>query len=545
VHKENSSGLFKAYIILAAMTLFAFWPALFAGYLNWDDPSIFFNNPWVFGGGTERWWRIFLDTDSHNQTYIPLTILSFVLEHKLFGVSAFASHLINLLLHVACVWLVLVLALRLGFSRITAFLVALVFAVHPMRVESVAWVTERKDVLFGVFYLGALVAYWDHVKGNGRGKYLLALLCGVASVLAKPMALSLPLALFLLDERSGRRWTASMLWDKVPFAVAIWPVAGITFVMNSHPMPLSWPESYAILAWSATFYIVKFFWPLDLLVFYPAPGVTQFTEAAVLLIIVGLVTWLLRRDRWWRFALLFYGVTMFFMWRMSFEDGARGLVHDRFMYIPGLGFMLCLGAWLDRWRADDRFKRWGRATWAGIAIMIAFLAGSTFSKCFVWQNSWTYWQEVLDRAPNNYFARLNRAVYLVEGDAQKIFGWSKQLRLQIARRDLERAILIAPKDPDVWRNFGIVLTGQGDYAKAEEALKEAVRLAPVKAAVYNDWGNYYFRRGDWQKALRSYNHALKLKPSFSAAVYNRSLLFRWLRENLPPSGEGTANEISR
>jgi hypothetical protein len=534
-----------AYVVLAVVILFAFWPCLYAGFLNWDDPTIFFRNPLVFSFDGHGLWQIFFQTDSHNKTYIPLTILSFALEQKMFGVNPFASHLINLLLHVVCSWLVLVLALRMGLSRTAAFLVALVFAVHPLRVESVAWVTERKDVLFGVFYLGAMLAYWDYAVGQRRGRYIVALLFAVASVLAKPMALSLPLVLFLLDERGGRRWTAAAFLDKVPFMLALWPIAAITLLLNAHPQELTWPGSLGILVWSATFYVAKFFWPAGLSVFYLAPGLLQFFEGAVLLVLVGAVTWFLRRDRWWRFALLFYVLTMFFMWRPEFYDGARGLVHDRFMYFPALGFTLCLGVWFDRWRAEQRFARWGRVAWAGIGLVIACLASLTFSRCFVWQNSWTYWEEVLEHAPLNYFALLNRAAYLVEGDAQQIYGWPEHLRLELARDDLRRATAIAPQDPDVWHSLGIVLTRLGEDAKAEEALDKAVFWAPQRAEIYNDWGNYYFRRGDGQKALRNYNTALQLKPSYPEALFNRALLFKWMRENLPPAGEKPGPEISQ
>jgi tetratricopeptide (TPR) repeat protein len=143
----------------------------------------------------------------------------------------------------------------------------------------------------------------------------------------------------------------------------------------------------------------------------------------------------------------------------------------------------------------------------------------------------------LESAPRNYFALLNRAAYLVEGDAQQLYGWSKRFRLQLARDDLRQATAIAPNDPDVWQNFGIVLTKLGEDAKAEEALKRAVHLAPARATLYNDWGNLYLRRGDWQKALRNYNIALQLKPASPDALFNRALLFEWMRRNLPPASE--------
>ncbi|MBF0619606.1 MAG: hypothetical protein HQL19_05510, partial [Candidatus Omnitrophica bacterium] len=151
---QKPSSVFLPYLILMCVIFFAFCPALGAMYLNWDDPGHFTRNPLVLAPSVQGILALFSHPDSVNHTYIPLTILSFVIEKKVFGLSPFFSHLINILLHTGVVWLVLVLGRRLGLSAMAAFVAALVFAVHPMRVESVVWVTERKDVLYAVFYLG-------------------------------------------------------------------------------------------------------------------------------------------------------------------------------------------------------------------------------------------------------------------------------------------------------------------------------------------------------------------------------------------------------
>ncbi len=529
---EGCALRWPAYFILTAVTVLTFWPCLFAGFLNYDDPQTFFNNPLVFSQDRNILWQVFSQVERDDfWTYTPLTICSFVLEQKLFGVVSFVSHLINLLLHIACSWLVLVLALRMGLSRTAAFLAALLFAVHPMRVESVAWVTERKDVLFGFFYLGALIVYWDYVTTRRRWTYTIALLGAVASMLAKPMALSLPFVLFLLDERAGRRWTPAAFWDKVPFVLALWPIAAITFQMDRHFLVLNWPDSLGLFLWSATFYIGKFFWPVDVSVFYPTPALAaQFAQGAAWLALVGGMTWALRRDGWWRFAILFYVVTMCIFWRTDLSYGIWGQVHDRFMYIPGLGFTFFLGICFDRWQAGRNFKAWGRAAWLGAGLIIAGLSAVTFNQCFVWQNPWTYWREVLERAPDNHVALLNRAQYLIKGGARKDYGWPEHLSLHIAKGDLERAVKVAPRSGDVWHSLGIVLTLLDD-AGAEEVLSRALRLSSRKADVYNTLGNLHLRKKDWQKALWNYDQALELRPSYPEVMRNRSLLLRRMRED--------------
>ncbi len=535
MNTQGRSIHWPAYFILTAVTVLTFWPCLFAGFLNYDDPVIFFSNPVVFSQDRNILWQVFSQVERDTVlTYVPVTVASFVLEQKLFGVVSFVSHLINLLLHIACSWLVLVLALRMGLSRTAAFLAALLFAVHPMRVESVAWVTERKDVLFGFFYLGALIVYWDYVTTRRRWTYTIALLGAVASMLAKPMALSLPFVLFLLDERAGRRWTPAAFWDKVPFVLALWPIAAITFQMDRHFLVLNWPDSLGLFLWSATFYIGKFFWPVDVSVFYPTPALAaQFAQGAAWLALVGGMTWALRRDGWWRFAILFYVVTMFFLWRVDRYPELWGQVHDRFMYIPGLGFTFFLGICFDRWQAGRNFKAWGRAAWLGAGLIIAGLSAVTFNQCFVWQNPWSYWGEVLRQSPNNVTGLINRAKYLLDDRAHATVGWPGPVRYQIARRDIERAVRVAPQEPAAWEYWGLALLKLGEYEEADVVLKKAVRLSKRKAPVYVNWGNAYFLRGDWRSALDRYNAALRIEPSNQHAMVNRSRLFRWMRENLP------------
>ena len=444
------------YIIIAAVTFFVFSPCLFADFLNWDDTSHLLNNPFLPLHRFNAVIRIFLSPDTANRTYIPLTVFSFGIEQWLFGLNSFVFHLNNIFLHILAASLVYVLARRMNISSKGALFAALVFAVHPMRVESVAWVTERKDMLFGACYLGALIAYWDYLR-SGKGKYYItALACAVLSILAKPMALGLPLVLFLFDRMSGRKFTTGVWLDKLPFVLALWPIAIITTLMNARELITGPWEKCLIAAYSATFYIIQFFLPFGSAVIHPAPRPVsllhpQYLTGVLVFVLIVCWVWRWRKDRWVMFAILFYIFSMFFVWSVDLYEGAKGLVKERFMYVPCIGFTLLFGAMWDKY-----FK--GAVKGVVLAgILIALLAGITFNRCFVWQDSFVFWSDVLKNDKDNTFALINRAACLIEDKKIRLrYGMSERSAYKMALVDLQKAVHRAPRDEDAWKNLSIV-----------------------------------------------------------------------------------------
>jgi hypothetical protein len=184
-------------VFLAVATFLVFSPVLKAGFLNWDDTTHLTGNDTIRSLNWNNVKKIFSTTV--NDTYIPLSLLSYALEFRFFAYNPLVYHLDNLLLHIALVILVFYFAMQMGLNLRAAFIAALLFAVHPMRVESVAWITERKDMLYGIFYVLALMAYWQYLKNKKLSYYIWALVCCLFSIAAKPMAFSLPFALFLFD----------------------------------------------------------------------------------------------------------------------------------------------------------------------------------------------------------------------------------------------------------------------------------------------------------------------------------------------------------
>ena len=215
------------FVLLIILVLLAFSPCLGFKFLHWDDYAHYISNPCVY---SLSWYNICnLFQQTINDTYIPLTTLSFNLEYHLFGRSPFAAHLINILLHLAVVLVIFDFAQRLKFSAWESFMASVIFAFHPIHVESVAWVTERKDVLGVLFYVLCLRQYWLYLQSDSKKDYGLSILFGALSILTKAMAVSLPWILFLLDWFYQRRSSKRRWLDKLPFAILIFPIAFCCF----------------------------------------------------------------------------------------------------------------------------------------------------------------------------------------------------------------------------------------------------------------------------------------------------------------------------
>ncbi len=390
---------------IGGVMLLVFWSVFTAQYLNYDDPVHVVNDLFATP------WRIFFTPDSACTIYVPLSMISFYIEQIIFKSNPYAAHVINFLIHAGVVLLVYRLACRLGLKKAAAYIAALIFAVHPMHVESVAWVSERKDLLYSVFYLGAVLFYCSYVEQQNRRAYFFALVCGLASALSKPMALSLPLVLFLIDHIKGRKFTWASVLDKLPFFVIIEPLVLITYVLNSRDMAAVVPGGLALWAWCGAFYINTFFWPVHLLPVYGAPALTGFPLAVYIILPAagGVVAWMIggaRARPWLVFAFLFYILSTFFVWRFDTQD--LNVVADRYMYLPSLGFCLLAGFVLNAWLEMSTTVIRKYIFFGFAAVLLLLLAGRACQQVQVWDNGFRFWGNILKDRPDAAFALKGR-----------------------------------------------------------------------------------------------------------------------------------------
>ncbi|MFI5205686.1 MAG: hypothetical protein ACHQVK_01985, partial [Candidatus Paceibacterales bacterium] len=298
--------------ILVVIVFLAFLPALFNDFIiTWDDPSYLFKNPLIGSLDFQNLLKIF--TTPINKLYTPVTTLSFALEYHFFGFNPWVYHFNNLLLHLCVVGSILVLARDIGISSRATFFTGLLFAVHPIHVESVAWVSERKDCLYAFFYILALVQYVKYVKTGRRSHFCLSLGWGLLSMLSKPMAVSLPFVLLALDWllRRPLNW-ASRIREKLFYLIYLVPLAAIT--CNYWPFPggkLQIGEGVLIWFWSFIFCIEKFIAPWGLIPHYELPQPVLWYHplyiSAVLLSAIFIYSiYRFRRNRHYIFAWVYY-----------------------------------------------------------------------------------------------------------------------------------------------------------------------------------------------------------------------------------------------
>jgi len=548
--RKTIAGLLGGIFLIVFLS---FGPVLFAEFLNWDDDTHLYKNPLIRSLTPANIKKIFFTPI--NDIYIPLTTLSFALEYHFVGLKPFVYHLDNLLLHLGNVGLIVLFALRCGLSRWAAALGALIFGIHPMHMESVAWVTERKDVLYAFFYMGSLIFYHAYLSQRRWGFFLGSAFSGFLSILAKPMALSLPLVLLLCDRLWKRKWDLRVLLEKLPFFAFVVPIAWMSYSLNAR-MPGGEPVSSVLIwIWTFSFYPMKFIFPQDLIPYYVLPKPIHITnpEYALAVLFFSLVVFSvirLRTQQWFVFAIGFYFVSIFFLLR--FDDlGDISIVADRFMYLPSLGFCLGLGLVFDRILASLKRKDLSLRilTYGVVSIILLFLAIKTHLQARIWKDNLTFWNYVIGQNEMIPRAYNDRGVALV-GKGQyelALTDFSQAIRLHPqyikaycnradtylligkmdwALRDLNTVIQSDGRSVRAYSMRGLIYGKKGDYDFAIRDFTRALELNPRSAKDYNNRGVTHKKRGDYDLALRDYSQALQLNPDFYEAYMNRGAIYK-------------------
>jgi len=476
-------------VAVACLVWIAFLPALSGGFLAWDDESnLVTNRAWRGLGWSQLGWML---TTFHKGHWIPVTWLSFGADYLVWGMEPKGYHLTNVLLHAANAGLVCLLGLRLlaeagaaGAARLAGgAAAALFFALHPLRVESVAWVTERRDVLSAFFFLLAVLGYLRatrHEPAWSSRAYWLSLGAFALALGSKSMAVSLPVILLILDvyplRRSQTAWCARVL-EKIPFALlsllasAVAMVAVRTGGSVSSLADLGVAQRLAISAYSLVFYLWKTLLPIGLSPLYELPvGLDPFAPAYLLtgvLVIAITAAVVAVRKRWpWLLAAWTAYVAMLLPVVGLLHNGPQ-IAADRYTYLPCLPFALLAGQavvllWPWAWTVAAP-----AGALLGLAVLTAFQIG-------VWRDAESLWTRALAVSPS-----------------------------AIAHASL-----------------GVVFDEQGRHEEAIAQFGDALRINPGLAHAQNNWGIALARQGRWQEAVQHYEDALRLSPDYPEAHLN-------------------------
>ena len=494
----------------AALTLLlaaAYLPAFQAGFV-WDD-RIF-----TEARAVRDWsglWRIwFQPREIVNEAhYWPLVYSTFWLEHKLWGFAPFGYHAVNVLLHAVNTLLLWRLARRLRLPG--AWLLAALFAVHPLHVESVAWAIERKDLLSALFYLAAFLAWLRCAEApdGGRKHYLLALGLFVAGLLCKSIVVTLPLALALCHWWQHGRLRAGDLARLAPFAAvgAAIVLADTAYASSREPLALGWTlaERVLIASQALWFYAGKLLWPVGLIVIYPHWPVDASDPLAwgwpVALLALLAVLWLLRGrlGRGPLAGVLFFAVTLSPV--LGFVDYGYmqfSFVADRYQYLAGIG-LLAVASGAAAVAAGALAPPWRRGAAVAGAVAIAILAVLTFRQAELYRDEETFFSHIVAHNPAARGAQGNLGKALLDTGRP-------QEALDAFRAVLERV----PDDTDVLANAGVALIRTGRPGQAETLLRRALALDPQHRIVLQNLAESLRKQGSFEEALAYYRAAIEV-----------------------------------
>ena len=528
VKKITLAASLSAVVLITAI---AFYPSLNNGFPNWDDGAYLTENAAV----RELSWHSIktMFTSFYVACYLPLTILSYAVEYRFFGLDPFAYHATNLILHLGNCLLVFWFIFMLRANLTAAFIAALLFGIHPLHVESVAWVSERKDVLCTLFFLAALISYqYYQRKATSPALYSLSLLFFLCALLSKAMAITLPCVLLLCDYFNQRTGNRKLLREKVPFfllaaifaAVALYAQHSLGGVRNQPSVSLL--ETMAIAGYGLVFYLAKILVPLNLSCLYPYPNMAQglpvsFYAAAVLaLVLLAAVAYAVRYARTISFGALFFLITIAPV--LQLVPIGQAMAADRYTYIPSIGLLYLAAEGFARlWGSGGEAAQKRNSLLLPAAIFIcAMLCVLTWQRCLVWKDGVTLWNDVIRNYPLDPVAYHNRALALKDaGDYERAIA------------DFTTALSISPQFIDAYNNRGLAYKNKKEFKKALADFDTALSLSPRYAKAWCNRGLTCTVIGEYQRAIADLNQALALDPQFAIACYNRGNAYAAIAEN--------------
>jgi len=468
------------------ITIIAFIPSIANDFVNWDDDVNILENEYIRALTWENIKSIFTTRVIGN--YNPLPIFTFAIEYHFVELDPTLYHIDNLILHLIAVLFVYRVSLQLGMGRWTAALVALLFGIHPMRVESVAWATERKDVLMGAFYFAAIWTYIKYVKTEKQQFYVLTIMLFIGSLFSKIQAVALPLSLIAIDYYLKKPMKWSILVNKIPFfvlslAFGLYGIYGLGSDGSLEDATnYSFFERLAVGAYAYCIYLMKFVFPYEMSPLYPYQA-TMPDRYYIGFVGVAVMLFLFFRAFQKGHRNLVFGIAFFtfnVMFVLQILGAGQGLLADRFTYIGYFGLFFLLAKWLFELMKKNPQK--ANFIKYGIGAYLLLFLGMTFQQNKIWENGLVMWSHV-----------------------HKLY----------------------PETPTPLANMGHYYRDENNYVKAVELYQQSLQKSP-RAETYNSLGKIHFENKAPQKALENYNLGVQMETSDKtlAEIYaNRGTLF--------------------
>lgn len=532
-------------IVLTIITFVAFFPLLGNEFINYDDNLYITDNPHVKAGVTIESieWAF---TTGHTGNWHPLTWISLMIDSQIYGLNAWGYHLTNLLLHFANTLFLFFIIRRITGGTWQSAFVAALFALHPLHVESVAWAAERKDVLSTLFWMLTMWAYVRYTETLKVDIYLLTALFLVLGLMAKPMLVTLPVVMLLLDywplgrlqlKRSRSQGMrdrqmgpgtirrkmsfVQLVLEKIPFFVLAIGSSIATFiaqreggsVSSLEVLPINLRLANAVVSYVT--YIEKLLWPSGLVIFYPHPydklaALNVAGSALLLIFLTALALWFIRQKPYVAFGWFWYVGTLIPVIGIV-QVGAQAMA-DRYTYVPLIGLFI-IAAWgipefIGKWSSRKTIFAFG-----GVTLLVP-LAVTTFSQVRLWHDNILLFRYTLQSTSDNWTAHLQLGI-----------AETARQNYDEAVKQYTEALRLRPYHVDVHYGLGVALAGLGKNEEAVTHYNEALRLRPDYARGHNDLGVALGKLGRLDEAITHYSEALRLDSEYIGAHNNLGIAF--------------------
>ena len=524
---KHSVAMISLWLII--LTLAVYWQVQTHDFVNFDDDLYVTKNAHVKNGITYDS-IIWAFTTPSTGNWHPLTWLSHMLDVQFFGMNPRGHHLVNLLFHIVNTLLLFSIFKKMTGDILRSGFIAALFALHPMHVESVAWIAERKDVLSTFFWMLTVWSYLHYVKKQNLSRYFILILFFALGLMAKPMLVTLPFVLLLLDywpqgrlrlRRSDRHKkakpassTTRLLLEKAPLLILSAASSIVTFAVQEQGRNVASFEAVPFLTRAANAtvayidYIEKMFWPSNLAVLYPYPSsVSIWKTAFSCAILISISLMVLRYGKQRPYLMIGW------LWYLGTLVPVIGLVQignqymaDRYSYIPYIGLFIMVA-----WGVPELLKQW-RYKKIGIAvtttIMFAILMTTTFLQVKHWKNSITLFSHTLSVTTNNFLPHNNLGTALAE-----------QGRIDEAIHHWLEAIHIKSDYETPYNNLGLAYEKQGRLEEAVQNYLKALCINPDYELAHFNLGNVYFKQRRFDEAIQQYREAIRINPEYVNAYY--------------------------
>ncbi len=557
---------FKWITFILAVTLICYIPNFKNGFVYWDDNIYILNNPYIYSLGIRNLMNIFSTYFMAN--YHPLTMLSYAIEYSIAGKSAFIYHFTNVLFHLLNTTLVFIFVRRLFLmleqnnpnkqNLVIPVISALLFGVHPLHVESVGWISERKDVIYAFFFLLALIKYLRYVSTQKPLHYLVTIFLFILSLLSKGMAVSFAVCIIAVDYVLKRGLTSGkVIIEKIPFLILsiIFGIIAISaqryadaIIENVH---FSLWDKISFASYALVQYIIKLLVPYKLVHFYPYPQKIngQFPQfyyyfPVILMFGTAVILYLMRKSRILIFGLLFFIINIFLVLRLV--PLGDTIMADRYTYLSSIGIYIIIA--LSANYLLTRYLQFKKLVIACVVIYASVLGYQTYMRTKVWTDSFSLWNDASKKYPGNSVIILNRGIALEKNgkpeEALKDYFRSAELNpkndasytnignIKLAKGDIagsikeySKAISINPRNKKALSNRGKVLIDVGRYNEALSDLNKAIEIDPIYVNAYNSRGVAKFYLNNYNEAIEDFNAVIRLNPNHAIAYFMKGLCY--------------------